>query len=56
MMHLMETYRDRPMDLADATLVTAAETLDLTRIITFDSDFYIYRRHQSGAFEVLGPA
>ncbi len=54
MMFLMEQYRDRPMDLADATLVAAAESLDTTRIITLDSDFFIYRFHESGAFEVLG--
>jgi hypothetical protein len=34
---LMEKYRDTPMDLADASLVVAAETLGLTRIFTLDS-------------------
>lgn len=54
-MDLMEQYRDRPMDLADATLVAAAETLETRRVFTLDSDFYIYRPRQSGAFEVVGP-
>jgi len=54
MMSLMEKYRDRPMDLADATLVAAAESLDTTRIITLDSDFFIHRFRDSAAFEVLG--
>lgn len=54
MMTLMEKYQDRPMDLADATLVAAAETLGTTRILTLDSDFFIYRLRESGAFEVLG--
>lgn len=40
---LMEKYQDRPMDLADASLVAAAEHLGLRRIFTLDSDFYIYR-------------
>lgn len=40
---LMEKYKDRPMDLADASLVAAAERLGLRRIFTLDSDFYIYR-------------
>jgi len=55
MLHLMEQYRDRPMDLADATLVAAAETLDTNRVFTLDSDFYIYRLREAEAFEVIGP-
>jgi uncharacterized protein len=40
---LMEQYRDTPMDLADASLVAAAEQLQLTEIFTLDHDFHIYR-------------
>lgn len=40
---LMRTYADRPMDLADASLVVVAERRDLRRIFTLDSDFHIYR-------------
>ena len=40
---LMEKYQDRPMDLADASLIVAAERLGTRRIFTLDSDFYIYR-------------
>ncbi len=40
---LMEKYQDRPMDLADASLVVAAERLRLDEIISIDSDFDIYR-------------
>lgn len=36
---LMEKYADTPMDLADASLVAAAETLRLRRIFTLDRDF-----------------
>lgn len=50
---LMEQYRDTPMDLADASLVVAAETLNLRRIFTLDSDFYVYRLPGSHAFEVI---
>jgi predicted nucleic acid-binding protein len=53
MAELMEQYRDRPMDLADASLVVTAETLNLTRIFTLDSDFYAYRIKGKGAFEVV---
>jgi len=40
---LMRRYADRPMDLADATLVALAEERKLTRIFTLDTDFHIYR-------------
>ena len=35
---LMETYRDRPMDFADATLVHLARREDLTTVFTIDHD------------------
>jgi predicted nucleic acid-binding protein len=53
MRQLMEQYRDTPMDLADASLVATAEALNLTRIFTLDSDFYVYRIHETGVFEVI---
>jgi len=41
---LMETYRDCPMDLADASLIVAAEALDTRKIFTIDrGDFQTYR-------------
>ncbi|MFN2323268.1 MAG: type II toxin-antitoxin system VapC family toxin [Trueperaceae bacterium] len=40
---LVEEYRDRPMDFADATLVVVAEMLGVTEIISIDQDFDIYR-------------
>ncbi|HZT41176.1 MAG TPA: PIN domain-containing protein [Chthonomonadaceae bacterium] len=40
---LMEKYKDTEMDLADASLVVTAETLNLQQIFTLDSDFYVYR-------------
>jgi predicted nucleic acid-binding protein len=43
-LELMEKYADRPMDLADASLVTAAEALRTTRVLTLDrADFATYR-------------
>lgn len=38
----MEQYRDLSMDLADASLVAAAETLNQKRIFIFVRDFQIY--------------
>lgn len=53
MRQLMERYCDTPMDLADASLVAAAEALNLTRIFTLDSDFYVYRIKETSVFEVV---
>ena len=54
---LMETYADHPMDLADASLVTAAESLDTRKVFTVDRrDFDAYRvkrGHRHVAFDVI---
>lgn len=54
---LMEKYRDHPMDLADASLVAAAEELETRKIFTVDrSDFATYRvkrGHRHYAFELV---
>ncbi|MFC4871148.1 type II toxin-antitoxin system VapC family toxin [Negadavirga shengliensis] len=40
---LCEKYDDVPMDLADASLIVAAENKGITKIASIDSDFCIYR-------------
>jgi uncharacterized protein len=50
---LMHRYRDTPMDLADASVVAAAESLKLTRVFTIDSHFQIYRIHGTRPFEIV---
>ena len=54
---LMEQYADQAMDLADATLVTAAETLGTTKVSSIDRrDFDRYRvkrGHNHVGFQVL---
>ena len=41
---LMERYADHPMDLADASMIVAAETLNTRRIFAVDRrDFAAYR-------------
>lgn len=54
---LMEKYADKPMDLADASLVSAAQVLETQRIFTIDrSDFLTYRilsGHSYKSFELL---
>lgn len=50
---LMEQYRDRPMDLADATLVLVAEKTGYSQILTLDSDFLFYRIGNQDTFDVI---
>jgi uncharacterized protein len=50
---LIKKYQDRPMDLADATLVIAAECLGIKRILTLDSDFFFYLINDSEPFNVI---
>lgn len=52
---LMRRYRNRPMSLADACLVRLAELHPGSTILTFDSDFRIYRRHGNRVLSVLMP-
>lgn len=54
---LMIKYADAPMDLADASLVAAAESLALHKVFTIDrNDFAIYRikrGYKRLAFEII---
>jgi predicted nucleic acid-binding protein len=50
---LMARYKNVPMDVADASLVAAAETLRDGRILTLDSDFFVFRWNETEGFEVL---
>jgi predicted nucleic acid-binding protein len=50
---LMEKYADRPMDLADATLVALAEERNERQIFTVDSNFAVYRLHGRTRFELI---
>lgn len=49
----MQTYSDLPMDLADATLMVAAESLSLNQIFTLDSDFRIYRLRDGSVLQTI---
>ena len=51
--HLMARYADRPMDLADATLVAYAEEHGHRTVFTLDSDFRIYRLRGRQRFETV---
>jgi uncharacterized protein len=51
---LLHKYADRPMDLADASLVALAEQLRTYRVFTLDrTDFTVYRAHGRRAFELV---
>ncbi|MGP1387894.1 MAG: type II toxin-antitoxin system VapC family toxin [Thainema sp.] len=50
---LMAQYRDLPMDLADASLVATAESLNQRQIFILDRDFQIYRFRGNQPFEVV---
>jgi hypothetical protein len=50
---LMQKYEDTSMDLADASLVVLAETMQMKQIFTIDSDFYIYRLADGSRLEVI---
>jgi uncharacterized protein len=50
---LMQQYHDAPMDLADASLVTAAERFQLRCIFTLDCHFYAYRINGQHPFDVV---
>jgi predicted nucleic acid-binding protein len=54
---LMETYADHPMDLADGSVIAAAETLGTRKVFTLDrNDFETYRvkrGHRSYPVEIV---
>lgn len=50
---LMKKYADVPVSLADACLIRCAELRKTRRIITFDSDFKVYRWLKSRPFEIF---
>ena len=53
MIELMDKYRDLPMDLADASLVAAAESLGLRTVFTLDRHFHAYRLIDGSALRVV---
>ena len=51
MIDLTKKYRDRPMDLADASLIVTSEKLNLKQVISIDRDFDFYRKADKKALE-----
>jgi uncharacterized protein len=50
---LMRKYANRPISLADACLIRCAEVHHEARILTFDSDFGVYRWARNKKFQLL---
>jgi len=50
---LNEQYADLPGDFADLSLITISERLNISTIVTLDSDFDIYRRYRKETFEQI---
>jgi uncharacterized protein len=50
---ILKKYKNRPISLADACLIQCAELCNEPRILTFDSDFQIYRWGGRKPFQVL---
>jgi uncharacterized protein len=55
---LMETYADRPMDLADASLIVAAEELKTCKVFTVDRDdiqtYRVRHGHRHLPVQIIG--
>jgi predicted nucleic acid-binding protein len=55
LIELQRSYRNLPMDFADACLVRMAELQEEARIITVDSHFRIFRRHKRRMLSLVAP-
>lgn len=53
--HLMKTYRNIPMSLADACLVRMAEIQEDSEVMTLDSDFVVYRKSRRKVIPLVWP-
>jgi predicted nucleic acid-binding protein len=50
---LLKKYSNRPISLADACLIRCAEVHQESRILTFDSDFGVYKWARNKRFDIL---
>jgi predicted nucleic acid-binding protein len=50
---LLTKYADRPISFADACLIRCAEIHQEARIVTFDSDFRVYKWARHRKFDIL---
>ncbi|WP_292783067.1 hypothetical protein [Nostoc sp. NMS9] len=52
---LLRRYQSVPMSLADACLVRMAQLYPESELLTFDSDFRIYRQNRNQLISVIMP-
>ncbi|XDD53058.1 type II toxin-antitoxin system VapC family toxin [Leptospira sp. WS4.C2] len=52
-MFFMDKYADRPMDFADASLMTISETYEIQNIFTLDSDFRFYKSRKGKSLKII---
>jgi len=52
---LMNRYRDVPISLSDACLIRMAEQYGKSKVLTLDSDFRIYRKHERQIIPTIMP-
>jgi predicted nucleic acid-binding protein len=53
---LLQKYRDTPMSLADACVVSMAEIHERHAVLTLDSDFLIYGKYGRLPLSLIHPA
>ncbi|UOG33457.1 type II toxin-antitoxin system VapC family toxin [Leptospira noguchii] len=53
--HYMEKYSDRPIDFADASLISLSEIYGIKDILTLDSDFLVYKTKKGKALNIINP-
>ena len=49
----MDKYSDRPMDFADASLMTISEVSDIHNIFALDSDFCSYKSKKGKSLKII---
>jgi predicted nucleic acid-binding protein len=49
----MEKYSDRPMDFADASLMTISEVYEIPNIFTLDIDFRFYKSKKGKSLKII---
>jgi predicted nucleic acid-binding protein len=52
---LLRKYRDTPMSLADACIVSMTEIYERHDVLPLDSDFVIYRKHGRMPLSLISP-
>ncbi|TGL98008.1 type II toxin-antitoxin system VapC family toxin [Leptospira jelokensis] len=52
-LYFMDKYSDRPMDFADASLMTLSDVYEINNIFTLDSDFRFYKSKKGKSLKII---